>query len=156
MQGTGWYVWFRGIEKKELAYVFFSFLAFPHGLRDLSSPTRDWTWWPWQWKHWVLTAGPPGNTQNLHMLNLTIYLFLKYPLWQSGYTDLQIILLTATSSLLTSFLFFSGKKYLIVLSNYLTVACASKPCPLSLKKKEKIYLGMFTKISSFIYSLNKQ
>ena len=32
-----------------------------HSLWDLSSPTRDQTCDPWQWKHQVLTTGPPGK-----------------------------------------------------------------------------------------------
>ena len=32
-----------------------------HGMRDLSSWTRDRTCSPVQWKHRVLTTGPPGN-----------------------------------------------------------------------------------------------
>ena len=49
-----------------LIFFFFFFLAMPRGLRDRAfSPTRDWTWGPWQWEHWVLTTGPPGNSLNL-------------------------------------------------------------------------------------------
>ena len=38
----------------------FLFLAMLRGLQDLSSPTRDWTLGPWQWKCRVLTTEPPG------------------------------------------------------------------------------------------------
>ena len=37
------------------------FLVVLCGLRDFSSPTWDLTW-TWQWKCWVLTTGPPGNS----------------------------------------------------------------------------------------------
>ena len=39
------------------------FLAALRGLWDLSSPTRDRTRAPLQWKRGVLTTGPPGNSQ---------------------------------------------------------------------------------------------
>ena len=40
-----------------------AFLAVPHGLWDLGSPTRHWTQaFPQQWKHRVLTTGQPGNS----------------------------------------------------------------------------------------------
>ena len=42
--------------------IFFFFLSAPLGLWDLSSLTRDLTPGPRQWKHRVLTAGPPGNS----------------------------------------------------------------------------------------------
>ena len=38
------------------------FFFWTRGLHDLSSPTRDWNLGPWQWKHWVLTTGPPRNS----------------------------------------------------------------------------------------------
>ena len=47
-----WVVWF---------VLVFGFLAIPHGLRDLSSPTRDRTHAPLQWKHRVLTTGHQGS-----------------------------------------------------------------------------------------------
>lgn len=34
-----------------------------HGRQDLSFLTRDWTHAPLQWKHGVLTPGPPGKSQ---------------------------------------------------------------------------------------------
>ena len=40
---------------------FLFFLATLCSLWDLSSLTRDWTQ-AWQWKHQVLTTGPPGNS----------------------------------------------------------------------------------------------
>jgi hypothetical protein len=46
-----------------------NFLAAPHGLQDLSSPTRNWTRAPVQWKCRVLTTGPPGNSH----FNLLVY-----------------------------------------------------------------------------------
>ena len=46
----------------------FLFLAAPRGLWDLSSPTRDWTPGPQQWKGEVLTTGPPGNS--LYILSI--------------------------------------------------------------------------------------
>ena len=42
------------------------FLWLQHtGMQDLSSPTRDQTQGPLQWKHGVLTAGPPGKVPDL-------------------------------------------------------------------------------------------
>ena len=43
-------------------FFFLLFLASPCGLRDLSSPTRDGTLGPQQWKCQVLTTGSPGNS----------------------------------------------------------------------------------------------
>ena len=45
--------------KKSYLFIcyFLSFLATPCCMWDLSSQTRDWT----QWKHAVLTTGPPGK-----------------------------------------------------------------------------------------------
>ena len=37
-------------------------LAMPHSMGDLSSPTRDQTLCPLQWKRGVLTTGPPGKS----------------------------------------------------------------------------------------------
>ena len=48
----------------DLLYLFF----WPHGMWDLSSPTRDGTL---QWKRRVLTTGPPGNS--------LLYLFIPLP-----------------------------------------------------------------------------
>ena len=38
-----------------------NFLTESFSLWDLSSMTRDWMGIQWQWKHRVLTTGPPGN-----------------------------------------------------------------------------------------------
>ena len=40
---------------------FFFFLAAPHGMEDLSSPTRDWDPRPLPWKCGFLTSGPQGS-----------------------------------------------------------------------------------------------
>ena len=41
------------------------------GLRDLSSLNRDWIWASLQWKYWVLTTGPQGNSLPfLHFFSL--------------------------------------------------------------------------------------
>ena len=42
-------------------FLFFSPLAVPHSMWDLSSLTRDRTCTPLKWKHRVLTTGPPGE-----------------------------------------------------------------------------------------------
>ena len=39
--------------------------ATPGSIWDLSSPIRVWTYAPLQWKHRVLTTGPPGKSQML-------------------------------------------------------------------------------------------
>ena len=44
---------------------FFFFFAVPCGLWNLSSLTRVWTRAPRQWKHGVLTTGPPGNSPRI-------------------------------------------------------------------------------------------
>ena len=46
-------------KKNYYYYYFLKFLTTPWGLWDLSSPTRNQG--PWQWKHRVLTTGPPAN-----------------------------------------------------------------------------------------------
>ena len=58
-----------GIQVKEFFFFFF-FLIFglPCGMQDLSSPTRDQTHAPLQWKHRVLTIGPPGKSQLKELL----------------------------------------------------------------------------------------
>ena len=43
-------------------FFWFWFLAMPHGMRYLSSPTRDRTRAPLQWKSRILTTGPPGKS----------------------------------------------------------------------------------------------
>ena len=40
-------------------FYFQIFLAMPHGMWDLGSPTGVWTHTPLHWKHRVLTTGPP-------------------------------------------------------------------------------------------------
>ena len=41
---------------------FFFFLTMLCSSWDLRSPSRDWTCYPWQWKHQVLTTELPGNS----------------------------------------------------------------------------------------------
>ena len=53
---------------------FFFFLAVPRGLWGLSSPTRDQTRAPLQWKHGVLTTGPPGKSLNILKTGIVSYL----------------------------------------------------------------------------------
>ena len=48
--------------EKLLWFFFFFFLAAPRGVWDLSSLIRDQTRCPLQWKHGVLTTGPPGKS----------------------------------------------------------------------------------------------
>ena len=55
-------------------FVFCFVLAAPHGLQDLSSPTRDLTRAPLQWKPGVLATGLPGNS---HSIVLFVCLFFK-------------------------------------------------------------------------------
>jgi len=57
-----------------------------HDLRDLSSPTRDWTLVPRQWKYRVLINGPPGNSQQ--------YAFKKWILLNTNYTSVNETLST--------------------------------------------------------------
>ena len=57
-----------------------------HDLRDLSSPTRDWTLVPRQWKYRVLINGPPGNSQQ--------YAFKKWILLNINYTSVNETLST--------------------------------------------------------------
>ena len=47
----------------DAALFFFIFLAAPHGMQDLSSPTRQWT-------RGVLTTGPPGNSRRCTLLKV--------------------------------------------------------------------------------------
>ena len=49
-------------------------LTAPHGMGDLSSPARDQTHAPPQWKSRVLTPGLPGASQ---CLLPSVYMFLK-------------------------------------------------------------------------------
>ena len=42
-----------------MLFFFLFFFLCPHGMQDLSSPTRDWT--HALWKHAVLTTGRPGK-----------------------------------------------------------------------------------------------
>ena len=46
-----------------LSYPLFSFLATPGSVRDLYSPTRNWTCDPLHWEHGILTTGLPGKSQ---------------------------------------------------------------------------------------------
>lgn len=46
----------------------FYFLASPHGLWDLSSPTRYWSQYFGSESLGVLTPGPPGSSQALHLV----------------------------------------------------------------------------------------
>ena len=44
---------------------FFFFLATPHGMQDLSSPTRDQNCAPLQWKQRAITTEPPGKSVSI-------------------------------------------------------------------------------------------
>ena len=54
------------------------FLTAPCGLWALSSPVRDWKG-IWQWKHWVLTTGQPGNS--LEEFKLEIFPKMGIIIW---------------------------------------------------------------------------
>ena len=64
-------VWMESLERKQveedssasvMLYAFFFFLAIPPGIQDLSSPPRDGTQAPLQWKCGVLTTGMLQNS----------------------------------------------------------------------------------------------
>ena len=59
----------------DLSFKYFHyFVAMSHGLRDLSTPTRDWTSGSWQWKYRVLIIGLLGNSlKYLHFLTILLY-----------------------------------------------------------------------------------
>ena len=59
-------------------YLFYFILATLRGLRDLSSPTRDWTR-AVAVKPGILTTRPPGNSQNLALLNTTRFYLVNIP-----------------------------------------------------------------------------
>ena len=61
---------------------FFFFLAVPRSMQDLSSLTRDGTRAPLQWKHRVLTTGPPGNSPNFSFLELKCSVSCNSKNWQ--------------------------------------------------------------------------
>ena len=67
---------------QELVWNFsFLFLVTPHSLRDLSSPKRDQTR-PQQWKCWVLTTGPLGNSFENFLNNCQdFFFFFKHLYW---------------------------------------------------------------------------
>lgn len=80
------------------------FLATLWGLWDPSSPTRDWTFAPLQWKHGVLTPGLPGKS-----LPSYFDYFVKYWIWWFNimwcWLSLKIIdFIQSFSSILETFL----------------------------------------------------
>ena len=53
----------------------FFFLATPHGMQDLSSPTRDWTCAPLHWECRDLTNAPLGMFQGLQVKSCYYYYY---------------------------------------------------------------------------------
>ena len=62
-----------------LFYLFIYILVTPHGLRDLSSPTRDRTPGPCQWECQVLTTGLRGNSLGPLLKGTTFYQVTSWP-----------------------------------------------------------------------------
>ena len=55
--------------KNEILFYFLSYLsATPRGMQDLNAPDQGWNPCALQWKHGVLTTGPPGNSENEYFM----------------------------------------------------------------------------------------
>ena len=81
-------------------FDFFSLLATPRGMQDLSSLTRDQTRAPRQWKQGVLTTGPPGKSlvSSLYAYLLPrkkIFSVIHHKKTNEDKTDLKKFLLTS-------------------------------------------------------------
>ena len=71
-----------GYEEVSHYVFFFFFLAAPHGMWDLSSPTTDGTHTSPQWKHGVLTTGPLSKSLIMTFFSFYfILLFKKHLYW---------------------------------------------------------------------------
>ena len=57
-----------------LSLLFKNFLAEPRNMWDFKFPNQGWNLCPLQWKHAVLTTGPPGNSWCWQILITTLYL----------------------------------------------------------------------------------